>query len=95
MSDPYRQTCRVLRYATWFVMAGLGLLVVSGVAGLPLWPPGSVTRFEGSQRLLLTAILALPSLGYLWALWSAQRALGAPFSAQIDAGGDGCVDSCE
>ncbi|MEZ5443452.1 MAG: DUF2975 domain-containing protein [Lysobacterales bacterium] len=82
MSDPYRQTCRVLRYATCFVMAGLGLLVVSGVAGLPLWPPGSVTRFEGSQRLLLTAILALPSLGYLWALWSAQRALGALAAGQ-------------
>lgn len=72
----FRHWCRALRAATIFVGVCLAILVVSGAIGLPLWPIGSATRYEGTQRLLLTAIMGLPALGYLWALWSAQRALG-------------------
>jgi hypothetical protein len=76
MPDTYRRSCRLLRYATIFVLVCLAILVFSGAVGLPFWPTGSATRYEGTQRLLLSTIMGLPALGYLWALWSAQRALG-------------------
>lgn len=76
MPDHFRHSCRVLRAATLFVFVCVALLVVSGAVGLPLWPIGSASRYEGLQRVLLTAIMGLPALGYLWALWSAQRGLG-------------------
>jgi hypothetical protein len=76
MSDSYRRLCRALRMATIFVMVCLAILVISGAVGLPLWPASAGPRIEGSQRALLIVVQGLPAAGYLWALWSAQRALG-------------------
>jgi hypothetical protein len=76
MPDAFQQMCRALRLATLFVMVGLAILIVSGVVGLPLWPAGAGPRIEGGQRALLIIVMGLPSVGYLWALWAAQRALG-------------------
>lgn len=77
MPNHFIHLCRTLRLATLLVMAGLALLLVSGVVGLPLWPGGTGPRVEGYQRFLLSTILGLPACGYLWALWSVQRALAA------------------
>ena len=76
MPDRFRHFCRALRFATIFVMVCLAILVVSGVVGLPLWPAHSGPRIEGTQRALLILVQGLPAIGYVWALWSAQRALG-------------------
>jgi hypothetical protein len=74
MSDRFRQQCRVLRFATLGVMFGLLALVLPGLVGLPLWPAGVPPMTQG-QRLALIVVQGLPALGYLWALWSVQRAL--------------------
>ena len=75
-SDSFEHVCRALRFATIFVMVCLAILVVSGVVGLPLWPASMGPRIEGTQRALLILVQGLPAIGYLWALFSAQRALG-------------------
>lgn len=76
MTEPFRRQCRVLRRATLFVFFGLTLIVFSGVAGLPWFPSGARLPDALMPRLALFAIQALPSIAYLWALWSVQRALG-------------------
>jgi hypothetical protein len=72
----FRRQCRVLRWATVFVFVCLVGLLLPGLVGLPHLPPGSAIHVEGRQRLLLLAVHGLPAVGYLWALWSVQRALG-------------------
>lgn len=72
----FRQQCRLLRWATLFVFACLLGLLLPGLVGLPHLPPGSAIHVHGSERLLLMAVHGLPAAGYLWALWSVQRALG-------------------
>lgn len=67
---------RALRVATLLVMAGLLLLLGLGSFGLPLWGGLGSSRIDEGQRLALMLVQGLPALGYLWALWSAQRALG-------------------
>jgi hypothetical protein len=76
MSDAFRRHCRALRLATQVVFYGLALLVLSGAAGLPFFPNGAKLPADFPTRLALYVVQALPALGYLWALWSVQRALG-------------------
>src|SRR5688572_24307001 len=76
MSDPFRRHCRLLRLATQIVFYGLALLVLTGAAGLPYFPNGAKLPENFLHRLALFAVQALPAIGYLWALWSVQRALG-------------------
>jgi hypothetical protein len=76
MSDPFRRHCRVLRLATQVVFFGLALLVLTGAAGLPFFPNGAKLPENFLHRLALFGVQALPAIGYLWALWSVQRALG-------------------
>ena len=76
MSDKFRRQCRVLRLATQAVFAGLLALLASGAAGVPWWPPGATLPESRALQLALYAVHALPALGYLWALYSVQRALG-------------------
>src|SRR5690348_1956301 len=76
MSDQFRRQCRVLRLATQIVFFGLALLVLSGAGGLPWFPNGSKLPANFLDRFALFGVQALPALGYLWALWSVQRALG-------------------
>lgn len=72
--DRFRDQCRLLRVATLVVFTGLFLLLGLGLAGLPWsFPLGE----QGSgTRALLAFVRFLPGLGYLWALWAVQRALG-------------------
>ncbi|MCK7594835.1 DUF2975 domain-containing protein [Pseudomarimonas salicorniae] len=71
----FRAQCRWLRRATLVVFVGLALLHGLGMVGLPLlFPAGAVS--EPGDRLIRHAISALPGLGYLWALWAVQQALG-------------------
>ena len=76
MSDRFRRQCRALRGATLIVFFGLTALIATGSLGLPWWPSGAVVPESRTQQLALFAVQALPALGYLWALWSVQRALG-------------------
>ena len=76
MSEQFRRQCRVLRLATQIVFFGLALLVLSGAGGLPWFPDGSKLPVSFLDRFALFGVQALPALGYLWALWSVQRALG-------------------
>jgi hypothetical protein len=76
MSDRFRHQCRLLRLATRVVFFGLALLVLTGAAGLPFFPNGAKLPESFPARLALFGVQALPAIGYLWALWSVQRALG-------------------
>ena len=76
MSDRFRRHCRALRLATLIVFFGLALLVASGMAGLPFWPVGATMPDGRFEVALVYGAQALPAIGYLWALWSVQRALG-------------------
>jgi hypothetical protein len=76
MTDRFRRDCRLLRLATRIVFFGLALLVLAGAAGLPHWPSGVKLPASFPHRLALFAVQSLPAIGYLWALWSVQRALG-------------------
>lgn len=74
ISDRFRSHCRLLRIATLVVFFGLALLLSLGASGLPwLRAPGDA---EAGTRSLLLLVRLLPGLGYLWALWAVQRALG-------------------
>jgi len=72
----FRQQCRLLRWATLFVFFCLAGLLLPGLAGLPQLPIGSANHVQGLDRLLLLLVHGLPAFGYLFALWSVQRALG-------------------
>ena len=76
MTDQFRRQCRALRLATQIVFFGLALLVLSGASGLPWFPNGSKLPQDFLHRFALFGVQALPAIGYLWALWSVQRALG-------------------
>lgn len=73
--DRFHSQCRLLRAATLVVFVCLFLLQVFGMAGLP-WQSHGDGDSDTRQRLLLSAVRFLPGLGYLWALWAVQRALG-------------------
>jgi hypothetical protein len=75
--DRFRSQCRLLRIATLFVFACLCLLVgivdVAAIAGA--WRPHDGGRISATEAMLV-AVHIMPALGYLWALWAVQRALG-------------------
>lgn len=73
--DSFRSQCRLLRAATLVVFACLFLLLALGMVGLP-WQGAAVAGSDAGRRMLLSAVRFLPGLGYLWALWAVQRALG-------------------
>ena len=72
LPERFRRHCRWLRAATVLVLAGLALLLGVGASAIP-WSP--TAGAPGDEALLLLVRL-LPGLGYLWALWAVQRALG-------------------
>lgn len=76
MSDPFRRHCRLLRVATVAVALGLGAVVALGLAGPPMLHGFDSSALDPPQWRALRLVAALPAIGYLWALWSAQRALG-------------------
>lgn len=73
--DRFRQQCRLLRIATLAVFCGLFLLLALGAGGLPWFSNLRADAGAGTWFLLMLVRL-LPGLGYLWALWAVQRALG-------------------
>lgn len=72
LPDRFRRHCRWLRAATLLVLAGLALLLAVGASTIP-WSPSAGAP---GDRALLLLVRLLPGLGYLWALWAVQRALG-------------------
>ena len=74
--DRFRDQCRLLRIATLVVFFGLALLLSLGFVGLPWLRMDGLPDGLSRQAVLLTLVQVLPSLGYLWALWAVQRALG-------------------
>lgn len=76
MSTDFRRHCRVLRLATLTVGLGLAALVALGLVGPPMPHSYDASALDAGQWWSLRLVVALPALGYLWALWSAQRALG-------------------
>jgi hypothetical protein len=76
MSVDFRRHCHVLRIATVTVALGLAVLVVFGMVGYPMLFVTKAGALTPAQWWAMRAIVALPAAGYLWALWSAQRALG-------------------
>ena len=75
MNDRFRNQCRLLRASSLVVFVGLFLLLAMGMVGLP-WRMTTGMPEGGSTRALLSVVQFLPGLGYLWALWAVQRALG-------------------
>ncbi len=73
--DRFRSQCRLLRIAAVAVFAGLLLLLGLGMVGLP-WGTAAAADTGWTTRVLLSLVRFLPGLGYLWALWAVQRALG-------------------
>ncbi|HWS77779.1 MAG TPA: DUF2975 domain-containing protein [Thermomonas sp.] len=75
MPDRFRSQCRWLRFAALAVFVGLFLLLAMGMTGLP-WRTAPALPEDRDTRALLSVVQFLPGLGYLWALWAVQRALG-------------------
>ncbi|MEO6228191.1 MAG: DUF2975 domain-containing protein [Thermomonas sp.] len=74
--DRFRAQCRLLRMATLVVVVGLALMLSLGFIGLP-WMQGEGFPDGLSRKaVLLTLVQVMPALGYVWALWAVQRALG-------------------
>lgn len=75
--DQFRHQCRWLRRATLVVFVGLCLLLVplflvdSGAIAMPGGGPE-----RGRIATWLALVQMLPAVGYLWALWAVQHALG-------------------
>jgi hypothetical protein len=75
MSPGFQRQCRLLRLAVLVVAAGLALLVGLGLAGATMPTRFDAASLTSAQWWTLRLIIALPAMGYLWALWAAQRAL--------------------
>ncbi len=71
----FRAQCRLLRIATVVVLLGLSLLLAFGAIGAP-WLFQTRIAADDATRHALILVAALPALGYLWALWAVQQALG-------------------
>ena len=82
ITDRFRSQCRLLRVATLIVFAALFLLLAMGMIGMPWRLQTDVTEGWGT-RALLSVVRVLPALGYLWALWAVQRALGDLASGRL------------
>lgn len=75
ITDRFHSQCRLLRVGALIVFSGLFLLLALGMVGLP-WRMATDMHEGWSTRALLSVVRFLPGLGYLWALWAVQRALG-------------------
>ena len=75
ITDRFRSQCRLLRACALVVFVGLFLLLALGMVGLP-WRMATGIAQGGGTRALVSVVQFLPGLGYLWALWAVQRALG-------------------
>ena len=75
MSDRFHRQCRLLRAGALVVFTGLFLLLAMGMVGLP-WRMATDMPEGWNTRALLSVVSFLPGIGYLWALWAVQRALG-------------------
>lgn len=76
MSEEYRRHCRRLRVATVLVGGVIAMLVILGMVGPPIPIRIDVADLSPAHAATVRLIVALPALGYLWALWAAQHALG-------------------
>lgn len=76
MSHEFHHRCQVIRLATLTVLLVLAALVVLGLVGFPVLHNLNLRTLDQGQWWTVRLIVALPAVGYLWALWSAQRALG-------------------
>jgi hypothetical protein len=74
-ADGFRAQCRFLRWAALGVLSALTLLYALGLVGVP-WPLPAIAEIDAHSRWMLRAVVTLPALAYLWALWSVQHALG-------------------
>lgn len=72
--DRFRSHCRWLRGATIVVFIGLCLMLAL-TAGVMSWHPAG-SHGANQTHVWLTVVQFLPAVGYLWALWGVQRALG-------------------
>ena len=72
----FRRQCRLMRAAALFVMVGLGLVLLMGIGGNLLWPQSSGANSSWGTHATMALVRALPGLGYMWALWAVQQALG-------------------
>ena len=75
-TDRFRAQCRLLRMATLVVFAGLTVLLAFGFIGLPWGHLAGVPEGLNRSRVLMTLAQVMPALGYVFALWAVQRALG-------------------
>lgn len=73
--DRFRSHCRLLRAATLVVFAGFCLVLGLVFAVLP-WRLGTDPGGDAATQAMLLVVRMLPGVGYLWALWAVQRALG-------------------
>lgn len=74
-ADGFRAQCRVLRWAALGVLGVLTLLYAFGLVGVP-WPLQGIATLDAQTQWMLRAVVTLPALAYLWALWAVQQALG-------------------
>lgn len=74
-AERFRSQCRLLRAATLVVFALFCLVLVLGLGVLP-WRLPTDPRGDVATQAMLLAVRLLPGVGYLWALWAVQRALG-------------------
>lgn len=74
-ADRFRRHCRLLRAATLVVFALFCLVLGLGLGVLP-WRLSTDPGGGMATRAMLLAVRLLPGVGYLWALWAVQRALG-------------------
>lgn len=77
VTDRFRRQCRVLQVLAIGLMAALAVLLAVVFVLVPwlAWLQSDGAGASGRQ-LLLGLVRASPALGYLWALWAVQRALG-------------------
>jgi Protein of unknown function (DUF2975) len=76
MSNNFSRQCRALRIGTLAVIAMFLLLIGFGFVGSPMPIRLDDAALEPWQWWSLRLTFMLPALGYLAALWFAQRALG-------------------
>ena len=74
-TDRFRSQCRLLRAATLVVFVLFCLVLGLALGVLPWRMATDRDGGMGTQAMLLVVRL-LPGVGYLWALWAVQRALG-------------------
>lgn len=73
----FRARCAQFRWLTWFMVGSVGLLLalMHVIAPVGLWMKGSAPD-DGLRWLVIGWIYALPSLCYLFGVWSIGVALG-------------------